>query len=78
MGNNQLNNNMNEDLLDLEKCDCGRSYCYAFNGAEGDWGRSYTLEEVREIYNNIPDNMPKIKKHLEKILNNSSTTTNGK
>lgn len=50
--------------LDLEYCDCGRSYCQFFNGAEGERGTSYTIEEVQEYLKSLPA----IQKHLEKEL----------
>ena len=50
--------------LDLEYCDCGRSYCQFFNGAEGETGTSYTIEEVQEYLKSLPA----IQKHLEKEL----------
>lgn len=50
--------------LDLEYCDCGQSYCQFFNGAEGDRGTSYTVEEVKDYL----EKLPAIKEHLEKLL----------
>ncbi len=42
--------------MDLEKCNCGREYCFAF---DADKQKSYTKKELIEI-----------KKQIEEILKN--------
>lgn len=50
--------------LNLECCYCGREYCDFFNGAVGDYGESYSIQDVEEYLKELPA----IKAHLEKEL----------
>ena len=52
------------EILNLKYCGCGRPYCDFFNPSEEEYGVSYSYEEIKECY----ENLPKIKKHLAKEI----------
>ena len=55
---------MIEDLLELEKCNCGREYCQFFSAGMGESGSSFSRKELLKIRRELP----KLKKHLDKLL----------
>jgi len=59
----------NEEIEDFitfaEKCNCGRSHCYVFCGGIGERGLSLSKSELEDILNNLP----RLKKKIEELLN---------
>ncbi len=53
-----------KEFLSLDKCDCGRSWCDYFAPGVGEYGVSYSKEDVKEML----EDAKKLEKHLEKIL----------
>lgn len=53
-----------DELLDMYKCDCGRSYCEFFAPGLGDWGSSFSRQELEALQNKLPA----LQKHLDELL----------
>lgn len=41
------------DDFELEKCDCGRSYCEFFAAGYGEYGTSFSREELENMQKEI-------------------------
>lgn len=53
-----------EEILSLEPCDCGRPWCQFFGAGIGEYGQSFSREEIEDLL----EGMPKIERHLRAIL----------
>jgi len=58
-------------LLALHKCDCGREWCNFFAPGVGEYGASYSREQVEYLLKELDETeglIPKLREHLKTEL----------
>lgn len=53
-----------DEILSITRCHCGRPYCDFFGNGIGEYGKSFSREQIKEMLEDLPE----IKKHLQAIL----------
>ena len=61
-----------DEILSIQKCNCGRSYCQFFGGGVNNNGTSFSTQKIQEIIDDLESfkkDILEMENYLKELLN---------